>query len=53
MTAGPDGIREFGPNHSFRHVKNVSALEKRYLGPIAAPEAIKLAGDWLDARLHP
>jgi pimeloyl-ACP methyl ester carboxylesterase len=40
-------------DHRFRHVKNVSALEKSYLGPFAAPELIKLTGDWLDARLHP
>jgi pimeloyl-ACP methyl ester carboxylesterase len=40
-------------DHWFRHVKNVTALEKRYPGSIAAPEVIKLAGDWLDAHLHP
>jgi pimeloyl-ACP methyl ester carboxylesterase len=40
-------------NHGFRHVKNVSALEKGYPGPIGAPEAIRLVGDWLDAHLHP
>jgi pimeloyl-ACP methyl ester carboxylesterase len=42
-----------GVDHWFRHVTNVSDLEKRYLGSIAAPEAIKLAGDWLDAHLRP
>lgn len=40
-------------DHWFRHVKNVSALEKSYRGSIAAPEVIKLAGDWLDAHLRP
>jgi pimeloyl-ACP methyl ester carboxylesterase len=40
-------------DHWFRHVKNVSALEKSYAGSIAAPEVIKLAGDWLDIHLRP
>jgi hypothetical protein len=40
-------------DHWFRHVTNVSALEKGYRGPIAAPEVIELAGNWLDAHLHP
>jgi pimeloyl-ACP methyl ester carboxylesterase len=40
-------------DHWFRHVKNVSALEKGYRGSIAAPEVIKLAADWLDAHLRP
>ena len=40
-------------DHWFRHVKNVAALEKSYAGSIAAPEVIKLVGDWLDQHLHP
>lgn len=40
-------------DHWFRHVRNVSPLEKSYSGSIAAPEVIKLAADWLDAHLHP
>jgi pimeloyl-ACP methyl ester carboxylesterase len=40
-------------DHWFRHVKNVSAVERSYRGSIAAPEAIKVAGEWLDAHLHP
>jgi pimeloyl-ACP methyl ester carboxylesterase len=39
-------------NHGFHHVQNVSAQEQAYPGPVAAPEVITLAGDWLDVQLH-
>lgn len=39
-------------DHGLRHVKTISILEQRYSGAIAAPEVIKLAGDWLDEHLH-
>lgn len=38
-------------DHGLRHVKTISLLEQRYTGPIAAPEVIRLAGDWLDQYL--
>lgn len=40
-------------NHYFRHVENISSLEKAYPGPLAAPEVISLVGDWLDVHLRP
>lgn len=39
-------------DHGFHHVQNASAQEQAYPGPVAAPEVITLAGDWLDAHLH-
>lgn len=55
LSANPDAtvVEIADVNHGFRHVTNVSALEKSYSGPIGAPEAIRLIGDWLDAHLHP
>lgn len=39
-------------NHSFHNVQNPSAQEQANPGPVAAPEVIVLAADWLAAHLH-
>ena len=41
-----------GVDHGFRNVTNVSTIEQAYTGPIAAPEVIELAAEWLELRLR-
>jgi pimeloyl-ACP methyl ester carboxylesterase len=55
LAANPDAqvIEIADMDHGFHHGQNASAQEQAYPGPIAAPEVITLAGDWLDAHLHP
>ena len=54
LAANPDAqvIEMADMDHNFHHGKNASAQEQAYPGPVAAPEVITLAGDWLAAHLH-
>lgn len=54
LASNPDAqvIEIADMNHSFHNVRNASAQEQANPGPVAAPEVITLAGDWLNAHLH-
>lgn len=55
LAANPDAkvVEIAGVNHAFRHVKNVSSLEKDHVGSFSAPELIEIVTDRLSAGLHP